>query len=192
MVGSGATLTKYRGRLGSGKTFHMVMQSLLDYYTGRVILTNMKELLVKNFYVTTQDLMAMLELLNPEKQYSLFIDEISQEADSYEFLTDSNRSFSKFIAQARKRNIDIHYTTQWHKGEIPRLRALIDYEIYCHSIRDPNDSNPYTNLVAFYYEKEDLETGRITKYIIPKHQAGLFFRYYNTQEVINRGKRNNK
>lgn len=181
---SGANLTRMIGRLGSGKTFHMVFNAWLDYYSGKIILTNMKGLKIKNFYVNTEDLMTMLTLLNPNRLYSLYLDEISQEGDSYEFLSDHNKRFSKFIAQARKRNMDITYTTQWKKGEIPRLRNLLDYEVKCYSFRDQTNPDPFTNLYGFYYVKEDADTGRRTRTWMDKATCEYFFKFYDTKEII--------
>jgi len=181
---SGATITFYTGKLGSGKTIAMVIDAFLAYYGGSILLSNMKELKLKNFYFRVDDALALMDMLNPERKYTFILDEASGEADNRDFFSLKNKKFSKFISQARKRNIDVIYASPWISSVEKRLRELTDYIVRCKAIRDPNDDNPKTNLIGLYYRKYDVEEERMKRYYISAQTAKFFYKYYNTKEFI--------
>lgn len=178
------TIDFLQGHLGSGKSLRMVMQAYLDYYTGRILLANFHFKHLKYFYVRRSSLLEMLPQLNPDRSYTLFLDEAQVEVDGRNFWKEDNKEFSYFIAQVRKRNINVYYASQWKKGAETRIRELTDYWTRCKAIRNNLDANPKTNLLGFMYRKLSIEEDTVQRYFIPVKVAEFFYKYYDTKEVI--------
>ena len=174
----------YYGHLGSGKSLRMVMHAVEDYYSGRIILANFDFNKIKYFKVRISQLLEMLPQLNPERSYSLFLDEVQTEADSRDFMKDKNKQFSYFIAQCRKRDINVHYASQWASGADKRLRDLTDYVVRCKAVRNAYDKNQFTNLIGCLYSEYDTQDGHSRKYFVSAEIARLFYTFYNTKQVI--------
>lgn len=182
-------ITCLYGGLGSGKTNEMLRSAVKDYYNGRILLANFHFRKMKYFYVRVSQLMEMMSMLNPNRAYSLFLDEIQAEGLDYTNLfTPKSRTFKIFIAQIRKRNIKLYYATQYRTGANPNIREITDTLIRCRAIRDKTNEDEKTNLIEFRYSKldfnEEVSSINPINYKVPKAIASLFWDYYKTEEII--------
>lgn len=150
-------ITCLYGGLGSGKTNEMLRSAVRDYYSGRILLANFHFRKMKYFYVRISQLMDMMKFLNPDREYSLFLDEIQAEGLDYTNLfTPKSKTFKIFIAQIRKRNIKMYYATQYRTGANPNIREITDTLIRCQAFRDKTNPDDNTNLIEFQYTKLSL------------------------------------
>jgi hypothetical protein len=113
----------YKGSRGRGKTLSMVKDAYKYYLNGYRILSNIK--LKFGDYIESAD---VLELDRDSKLFNcvLVLDELQLFFDSRNFSKDSNKNFSNFIQQIRKRNIIILACTQYQNAIDLRLRQHID------------------------------------------------------------------
>lgn len=117
----------YKGARGRGKTLSMVKDALRFYRNGYKILANFS--LCFGEHITAEELLS----LNRESDLHdcvLVIDEAQLFFDSRNFGKESNKTFSNFIQQIRKRNIFILFTTQYSNTVDLRLRQHIDIVAY--------------------------------------------------------------
>lgn len=182
-------ITCLYGGLGSGKTAEMIRNAVIDYYSGRILLANFHFRKMKYFYIRISQLMDLMKMLNPNRQYSLFIDEIQAEGLDYtNMFSPKSRTFKIFIAQIRKRNIKLYYATQFRTGANPNIREITDVLIRCQAIRDKTEKDEKKNLIEFRYTKMDYnqEPSSINpyKFKVPKAISSMFWDYYETEELI--------
>lgn len=183
-------ITCMYGGLGSGKTNEMLRNAVRDYYAGRILLANFHFRKMKYFYVRISQLMEMMKFLNPNRAYSLFLDEIQAEGLDYtQLFTPKSRAFKVFIAQIRKRNIKLYYATQFRTGANPNIREITDVLIRCQAVRDKSIEDERKNLIEFKYSRLDYNEEVIPnvnpyRYRVPKDIASLFWNYYKTEELI--------
>lgn len=181
-----AEIKLYYGHLGSGKTLRIVMNAFSDYYNGRILLANfqLREPL-KFFEVHLDNILGLLDQLNPDREYSLLLDELHVEgADNRNFMSATNKNFSYFVSQLRKRNCNLYYVTQGAGWAEKRVRDLTDYIVRCRAVRDPRNQDQFTNCLGFIYNTFDTVEGRATKQFISIDLAKMFFKFYRTKDVI--------
>lgn len=114
----------YLGRRGSGKTLTMVKDAYIEYKRGKQIISNIKGIPFAVF-------MDNKDILSLDKNSDLFnavilIDEAQIFFDSRRSMKKENISFSNFVQQIRKRNIDLYLTTQFANAIEKRLRDHTD------------------------------------------------------------------
>lgn len=110
---------------------------------------------------------------------TLILDEIQTLMDSRKSTRSSNIDFSLFISQCRKRGFNVIYTSQYLNGADIRLRQLTDKLIWCMPVYKTGDT-----LKGFKYVKFDVQTGQYKIQFIKESLAKIFYKFYNTYEVI--------
>lgn len=173
----------YFGKTGSGKTLHTAIDALVDMLNGREIYSNM------TFYhipYTKIDLIDMVDAVIDNKNdftdnspKTLILDEIQTLMDSRRSASRSNIDFSLFISQCRKRGFNVIYTSQYLNGADIRLRQLTDKLVWCMPVYKSGDE-----LKGFKYIKFDVMTGKYKIQFIRESLAKVFYKFYNTYEVI--------
>lgn len=173
----------YFGKTGSGKTLHTTIDALVDMLNGREIYSNM------TFYhipYTKIDLIDMVDAVIDNKNdftdnspKTLILDEIQTLMDSRRSASRSNIDFSLFISQCRKRGFNVIYTSQYLNGADIRLRQLTDKLVWCMPVYKSGDE-----LKGFKYIKFDVMTGKYKIQFIREPLAKVFYKFYNTYEVI--------
>lgn len=186
-------ITKITGHLGDGKSLLLIMIGFYDYFAKHhVILCNFDLYSpIRSFKVSVSSLMNIIDRLNPDRRYTFLLDESNTEkgVESRESMSSENKEFGDFVSQVRKRNIDLYYVSQWKKGAETRLREKTDYRIKCHAIRDPNNEDDFSNVIAFYYRKYDEEDNElIDRWIVPVAYAKLYYPMYKTRQLFVRAR----
>ena len=172
---------------GWGKTARMTHLLYEDYKAGAKVITNY-ETVFSDKVLTMVEIMDMIldddsDLFNA----SIGLDEIHTGADSRDFLSASNKAFSMFFTQLRKRNIVLYYTTQHVKQIDVRLRRLTDYIL--HISPSPlyyGDNYKYEkNPIVFYWQlRSAMEWDEILAEA--EWDARDFFKkkLYDTNEIV--------
>lgn len=114
----------YLGRRGSGKTLTMVKDAYIAHKRGKKVISNMKGIPFAT-YMNNNDI---LKLDKTSKLFNavILIDEAQIFFDSRRSMKKENISFSNFVQQTRKRNIDLYLTTQFANSIEKRLRDHTD------------------------------------------------------------------
>jgi len=114
----------YLGRRGSGKTLTMVKDAYIEFKRGKTIVSNMTGIPFAQF-MDNKDILA-LDKNSTLKNAVILIDEAQIFFDSRRSMKKENISFSNFVQQIRKRNIDLYLTTQFANSIEKRLRDHTD------------------------------------------------------------------
>lgn len=170
----------YRGARGRGKTLSMVKDAYKFYTLGYKILSNF--MLKFGERITSEQLLA----LNRDSNLFdcvLVIDEAQLFFDSRNFGKESNKTFSNFIQQIRKRNIFILFTTQYANTVDLRLRQHIDVVAYPYY-----DKLTGICLVNYYdlsllEDMDYVELGELDPVSIV-YDAKPLFSMYDTREML--------
>ena len=175
--------TFYFGKTGSGKTLHTTIDALVDCLSGRDIYSNMT---FYHFPYTKIDLLDMVDAVidnkndfTDTKPKTLILDEIQTLMDARRSASRSNVDFSLFISQCRKRGFNVIYTSQYLNGADIRLRQLTDKLVWCVAVYKTGDE-----LKGFKYIKFDVMTGKYKIQFIRESVASVFYKFYNTYEVV--------
>lgn len=115
----------YTGRRGNGKTLTMVKDAYNYYCDGWRIYSNMKSLNFPNTYISEEE-MLKIDKHTDLKDCVLLIDEIQLLLESRSSMKKTNKQFSYFIQQIRKRGIIMLATTQFTNTTDKRLRQHLD------------------------------------------------------------------
>ena len=176
----------YHGLPRSTKSLRMVMEAILEHFgEGRELIANFHFKKVPYRYVRVDDLIDWITETVDDREYTLCIDEIQNEADGRDFASWSNKDFSKFCAQCGKRNIRIKYASQFGGGAELRLRQITDRIIFCTALRDITDRNQFTNLIGGVYEVWDkFRRKPLALYPLDREVLSYFWKFYNTRELI--------
>lgn len=171
-------ITLYRGSRGKGKTLTMVSDALKYYLKGYRILTNIQTLKFGE-KVNAQFILS----LNRDSQLFnavLVIDEIELFFDSRNFSRPENKTFSYFLQQIRKRNVEILCTCQYIDLVDKRLRQQLDNMAY------PKYDEKTGYCGVHFYDITKLEDFEITN-ISPSlrvYDARRIFNLYDTSEMF--------
>jgi zonular occludens toxin Zot len=175
--------TFYFGKTGSGKTLHTAIDALIDCLNGREIFSNMTFYHIPYKKIDLIDMVdAVIDNKNDftdNKPKTLILDEIQTLMDSRRSASRSNVDFSLFISQCRKRGFNVIYTSQYLNGADIRLRQLTDKLVWCVPVYKSGDE-----LKGFKYIKFDVMTGRYKIQFIRESIAKIFYKFYNTYEVV--------
>lgn len=115
----------YTGKRGAGKTLSMVKDAYMYWLDGWPVYTNMKNIAFPHTYVEEEDLLK-IDKRTELDDCVLVIDEIQILLESRTSGRVSQRNFSYFIQQIRKRNIILLCTTQFTNTVDLRLRQHLD------------------------------------------------------------------
>lgn len=173
----------YFGKTGSGKTLHTAIDALVDLLNGRKIYSNMT---FYHFPYTKINLLDMVDAVIDNRNdftdsspKTLILDEIQTLMDSRRSTSRSNIDFSLFISQCRKRGFNVIYTSQYLNGADIRLRQLTDKLVWCIPVYKTGDE-----LKGFKYIKFDVMSGQYKIQFIKESIAKVFYKFYNTYEVV--------
>lgn len=170
----------YRGARGRGKTLSMVKDAFQFYLNGYRVISNM--VLPFGEYMTSE------EVLSLSRTSGLFnciivLDELQLFFDSRNFGRESNKSFSYFIQQIRKRDIHILGTTQYVNTVELRFRQHIDIVAY-------PKFDKFTGMCSVdYYDLSLLEDMEVIdlqniKPVSVVYDARQIFGLYDTKEML--------
>lgn len=126
------------GELGIGKTLTLVHIAMLYYLRNLPIYTNFT-LKFPHTRITS------IEDLTTKTKGGIFLDEVSRICNSHKAFSPENEAFFDFIADSRKKHLDVYCTAQHFHRIGKDLRNLTD-EIYVprliYRITDPNQLRP--------------------------------------------------
>jgi len=168
----------YLGRRGSGKTLTMVKDAYIEHMRGKIIVSNIKGIPFAKFMDNEQ----ILALDKNSKLFNavILIDEAQIFFDSRRSMKKENISFSNFVQQIRKRNIDLYLTTQFANAIEKRLRdhtdiiakvKFLDLYKLC--------KVKYIDITSIEDEYQDTPTSVEVIY-----DASAIFGLYNTNQMI--------
>ena len=171
----------YTGRRGAGKTLTMVKDIIQFYNNGWKIVTNVEIEGIEYELMKSEDIVA-LDKNTGLNNAVLVIDEIQVLFDSRRSSSNSNKSFSNFIQQIRKRNMILLCTTQFAGTTDLRIRQHTDV------IVRPKFNKEYLIIDAVYYDvtaTEDAMMGEeqmIYRRVV--FDARYVFNRYDTRKTI--------
>lgn len=166
----------YKGPRGTGKTIGMIKDGIRYKEKGYKILSN--------FWTNFSEIVPNEFILELDKHADLYncvilIDEIQTLFDSRSFATQSNKTFSYFLQQIRKRNIHILCTTQYSNTIDLRLRQHIDIVAFPQFIKEFNICKiKYFDITQQESFDQKMIYGEIW------FKAEKLFDCYNTKELI--------
>lgn len=170
------------GGLGDGKTIMMVRYLNKDFNNGHDIYANFE--LKNGLKYNPIDLKELLSYKDKSLEFTnatLGIDEITVFVDCRTSSSKSNRIFSYFVLQSRKRSVNIYYTTQDLTMLEKRLLPHTHIIILCESIFDKNGDmiKDWKNYSVIDYRNRRRPTiNSFDMNIKP------YYDFYDTDEVI--------
>lgn len=182
-------LVGIEGGLGTGKTIQLVRYLAKDSHAGHDIYANFGLNKIKYNPIDIK------ELLEFEKENINFtnatigIDEITVFVDCRTSSSRSNRIFSYFVLQSRKRNVNVYYTTQscsmLDKRLVEHTHIIILCDFHYQEVVDENDvihKIPMDNWR--HYTILDFRNPRDIKRTAFSMDITKFYPYYDTDEII--------
>lgn len=187
----------FTGNRGSGKTLSMSREAYIKYKEGYSVYSNFKV----NFpfkYYTLKDILEFSNNSQKFKKTIFLLDEAGVVVDSRRSGRGFNTAFSYWVAQTRKKDIDLYYCTQFSRLIDVRLRVHTDMVVQClsKSIIYKKDMMPYikinympkgdelkvdtyimNTIIEFSFDGND-------KIIKKVFYANDWFNIYDTEEVI--------
>lgn len=118
----------YVGHVGSGKTLTMIKDALIYHNQGRKIYRNFKGCKFGS-YISNKKI-TNLNKHSDVRDCVLLIDETQINFDSRMHYSPSNKNFSNFIQQIRKRRIILLLATQFANTIDLRIRQHVNYLVY--------------------------------------------------------------
>lgn len=152
------------GNLGTGKTLFL---TYIATKFNRDVYSNYE--LKLNHYKPLK----VIDLLNLPNDIEVFIDEGYTWLESRVSSKALNRYLSYILLQSRKRTINIYITAQLFSTVDLRFREQSNIIIICKRIDD-----------GFSYRLINRDTNSIKSFILPYEKAKLFYKYYDTYEII--------
>jgi len=157
------------GPIGSGKS---LFATIYAYYCKwpKIVVDYTLDIPNKEIVSFSQDL-----LLNSELSDCLIIiDEAYLFADSRTSKSKENLILSWLTFQSRKKNCDILYCVQLFGSLDKRIRNLINFYVFCE----------YVENTYFKYVILDEHLIQINQFYLPYKTALMFFRLYDTNQII--------
>lgn len=181
----------YIGGIGSGKTLSMVKYAYEKYLSGRDIYSNLR----LNF--PDKKGSGKIEYLNGKffKDYTtskfnvrnavILIDEAHVFLSCRNSMSNTNKIFSRFITQARKRSVDMVYTTQdksallfIDSGQVDKnLRRLTDFIVFCNNL-----NKTFSGGKEYFVQTMHDNYG--IKLSMKKFLGNPYFKLFDTNEII--------
>lgn len=172
----------FKGSRGKGKTLTMVKDAYKAKIKGKQVIANFKVSFADRI-ITNE------EVLNLDKNSNIFnscilIDEAGIFFDARSGMKAENKKFSFFIQQARKKNNDIYFCTQYANLIDLRIRQQLDYVVY------PNYIDSLKVCEVIYMDATRLEDSALMgQELLPStvkivYDARQVFDMYDTTEVI--------
>lgn len=118
----------YVGHVGTGKSLTMVKDALQYYHQGKKILRNFKGCKFGEFI--SNDKISNLNKHSDVRDCVLLIDETQINFDSRRHYSPSNKNFSNFVQQIRKRRIILLIATQFANTIDLRIRQHVNYLVF--------------------------------------------------------------
>jgi hypothetical protein len=151
------------GALGSGKTLMLTYLAYSYYKAGYAIYSNYH----LNF---------KYEPINVKESFDysncfIAFDELHTYFDSRQSTKKSNRIFSYFILQTRKRNVVLGYTAQLHGSVDKRIRAVEDFNVFCEKKPDG----------IMYYITDGIKAKTL---FLPNSKIPIIGKLYDTNQII--------
>lgn len=190
----------FYGQTGSGKTLSAIKKVVRDYFLGRRIYTNMRDIkLIPYYYIDLEELILMVQNeeldVNDDSPKTLLLDEIHTMFDGRRSSRKENIDFSMFISQCRKRHFNVYYTSQWLAGADVRIRTLTNKLVKCIPHFSRNDIGLGTidepepiaiqHIITDVLDlMENVHNPKKRKKVIPRWRMRPFYQFYNTYEVI--------
>jgi hypothetical protein len=165
----------YKGRRGCGKTLSLVRDAFDFFKKGWNVLTNIK---LSFGRLVDSEFILNLSRDSNLSDTCLVVDEIEVFFDSRSWNRESQKKFSYFLQQIRKRNIVILCTCQYTNLVDLRLRQQIDV-VAC---PDFKKDNPFCKVV--YIDVTSLESSPSPTSLIEVFDSRLYFPMYDTFEMV--------
>jgi len=168
-------ITCVLGRRGSGKT--LFMTALADQYAkeGVKVYANYH---LKNIPYTFMSFKQLVEKVENQSLSDgvVFLDEIQQGADAYEFFSKKAKAVTTFATQIRKLHIVLYYSTQVFVYGAKRLRDQTNYIIECETTDEPGVTE-----VAIYDHMLKYTGELIREFVF---DGRPYFGSYDTDELV--------
>jgi hypothetical protein len=170
----------YKGKRGCGKTLTMVKDGFLFFKQGYRVLRNFECSFGE--YISDEEILK----LNKESNLSncvIMMDEIQIFFDARRSMKKENLTFSNFIQQIRKRNINLLATTQFANTVDLRFRQHVDIIAYPNFIKNLNVCEIiYIDMTSI----EDSIIGSIKEpsYVKKVYDAIPVYSLFKTEEMI--------
>lgn len=166
----------YLGSRGRGKTLSCVREAYEHQKNGYTIYSNIH--LDQDTFPGYKKISKkmLMDWVSSETQFSkafFLLDEIHVFMDSRMGMSKKNVVISYFLAQTRKRDVRIGYTTQFWNQADKRLRQLTEVVVYCWYDHSCDEA---------YNVIEDQES---MKRIKISYDAQKWFDTYDTSEIVN-------
>jgi len=161
------------GQLGTGKTLGMTNMVSYNYAVlGKTIYSNYHLKRIPYVPVTS------LDQINEMRDGVFAADELWSWVDSRTTKTKRNQMIAKIALVARKRGVDIFYTTQnFHQIE-KRIRDITNIVI------KPMLNGNKTICTMLWYDRMEIDDKRPKPFYISKFYAPAVFNLYDTREEI--------
>lgn len=171
------------GGLGSGKTCLNTKYAVGSSKMGKELISNYH---FNNMKYRKLDIVD-LYLNHPElKNIAVFGDELYTFMDCRMSITRRNRLESYFIAQTRKANVDLYFTTQYDSFVDLRLVKFVDIWVEMSNIWLLNKKTnlKYKHPYLFIAQFNDFRNPKDFKIKTMRFDGRRFFKEYNTNERI--------
>lgn len=172
-------ITGYYGIQGAGKTLTMVYDLVKNNHRKKKTIKTNMVIAVESEVITKKEIVEYTKTDSNIKNCYMALDEIQMIADSRNSMSKANKLISYLVLQARKRSVDLSYTTQSIHQVEKRLRDQTDYLCFCTAAL--LEEGQFIETERKEFTKEELERLYIKNMLYKRTSLGV--RHFHTRFI---------